>query len=251
MYGLLVVVIILLIYFVFSSKFNATTAAPSRVIKTADGKVSGVSDKSYMTELETLQRKFNNIIPRLNPTHEMILELEGLAKKYDIPIKPRGGFHVYEKNGLTYKTRIRSDTDEQDNATGKRAKLLELANPPLGKHFTSADTTNIRYLRFLADLIINHKYKDHILSLSDFDKFFSLANKNILPVEEIKPTYEKEDECEPHDLTKVKRIIPHKHPKIIANIYQDISPDVELSQATRVVDFSTPPAVRHLSVVEY
>jgi hypothetical protein len=149
----------------------------------------------------------------------------------------------------SYKTR--SDLDDQNQPIGKRAKMLELAAPPMGKHFTSADITNVRYMRFLADLIINHKYTDNVVNIADFDKFFSLASKNMLPVSETEPTNEKEDECEPRDLTRVKRIIPHKHPKVLALIYQDISPGVELSQATRVLDFSTPPAVRHLSVLEY
>lgn len=251
MYGLLVVVLILLIYFVFSSKFTDSEDAPKKVVKNADGTVNGVSDAKYMDTLRDIQERLNDIIPRITPEYELITELEGLCKKYGIPIIPQNGFVVFEKGGVIRKMR-RSDVDSESGKAGnKRSKMLKIDETGISDKFNSTDHTNINYMKFLAELIINHKYTDRIISLSDFVPFFNKAKKYALPLKYSKPTNVSSDECEPHDLTRVKRIIPHKHPKPIATLYRDLSPGMELTQAIKILDFGIPHEVRHLALTEY
>ncbi len=250
MYGLLVVVIILLIYFIFSSKFTDKEDAPERVVKNTDGTVSGVSEAKYMETLKGIQERLNDVIPRINPSYELIEELENICKKYNIPIMPQNGFVVFDKGGVTKKMR-RSDLDEQSEQKDKRSKLLEINGQNPSTKFNSADHTNINYMKFLAELIINHKYTDKIISLADFESFFTKAKKYALPIQYDKPTKVDEDSCEPQDLTRVKRILPHKHPKPVATLYRDLSPGMELTQAAKMLDFRIPHQVRHLALTEY
>lgn len=239
MYGLLVVVIILLIYFVFSSKFSDPEKAPGKVLKDRDGKLVGVSQKAYMSSLERIADKLNSTIPRVKPVPELVEALEKIANKYNIPIVPY--------NPKTHNTSgEKSDDGEQDDPQGKRLLMLNQTVP--NSNLSDNDLTDIRYMRFLAELIINHKYKDDYLAEADFDDFFTLAKANMITAQ-LDTSINNDDQYK--DLTRVKRIVPHKHPKTVATIYVDLSPEVELSQATRALDFSTPPAVRHLSLLEF
>lgn len=248
MYGLLVVVIILLIYFVFSSKFRDPELAPKKVLIDASGDVRGVSDKDYMDVLQDLQEQLNDVIPRVMPSYELIGELERICNKYSIPIRAQNGFVVFEEKGVTKKMR-RSDVDpDMKNSGDKRSKMLQIDETGIS-NLNSADHTNIGYMKFLAELIINHKYTDKVISQADFVPFFNMAKKSAIPIKYTKPT--DRGECEPSDLTRIKRVIPHKHPKHVATLYRDLSPGMELTQAAKMLDFRIPHQVRHLALTEY